>query len=125
MEIPSDALTAETPRLGGDLRGPPHLPNSPVRAFYQDVFRLATPSAVEFFSLSELHTVEGQTDGPHFLQNPRFRSDLPSRFHYCHHTNPSTYNLSLLASNKHFLFQGRDMVKIQGQEWYFLRQQLT
>jgi hypothetical protein len=35
------------PRLGGDLRGPPHLPNSPVRAFYQDVFRLATPSVVE------------------------------------------------------------------------------
>ncbi|KAJ9493024.1 hypothetical protein VN97_g200 [Penicillium thymicola] len=32
-EIFNDALTAETPRLGGGLRGSPHLPNnSPIRA---------------------------------------------------------------------------------------------
>jgi hypothetical protein len=34
-ETPSDALTAETPRLGGDPRGSPHLPYSPIRALYR------------------------------------------------------------------------------------------
>jgi hypothetical protein len=34
-ETPSDALTAETPRLGGDLQGSPHLPYSPIRVLYR------------------------------------------------------------------------------------------
>jgi hypothetical protein len=46
-----------------------------------------------------------------------FWSELSSRFHHCHHTNPLTYNLSPLVSNKHFSFNSAPKlpIRIRGQ----------
>lgn len=94
-KTPSDALTAETPRLGEDLRGSPHLPYSPVRALYPVSFDTYAPVANKIICLclSYIHSRATRTGGSSARMLLSW-SDLPSCFHRRHHAKPLTKNLS-------------------------------